>query len=341
MAQNVPTSIALHETAFELSVKGRFARAAEKFDAGAAAAAEELLAEDCLAVAYMRAAQADALTCHSLAPTLTATERFETRKIVTSVLLPQCVSTLTRRKAAGTLLPGSCRAEEVAWWRAKAERKLLHEGHSVEVACAGAEALGPTLGFDAYMVAANVAHKVLFLLGPFGMSREVQLWHAAFVASALDSMADPCELPSIVVDNEKCMFCSTPENLLAQSARQSLLNALLCAKLDVDAVSLLSDAWRRVERSGAIAMRELQDECDPGESIRASYDAAAAEAAARGLRKCALPGCAAKEVHVSHFKRCGACRTVAYCCREHQATDWPAHKAACKAARKAVAPSSE
>ena len=30
---------------------------------------------------------------------------------------------------------------------------------------------------------------------------------------------------------------------------------------------------------------------------------------------------------------CAACKTVAYCCKEHQVEDWPAHKAACKAAR--------
>ena len=33
-----------------------------------------------------------------------------------------------------------------------------------------------------------------------------------------------------------------------------------------------------------------------------------------------------------------SCRGVVYCCREHQVSDWPAHKAACKAARKAAAP---
>ena len=62
---------------------------------------------------------------------------------------------------------------------------------------------------------------------------------------------------------------------------------------------------------------------------------------APGLRTCALPGCGAKEVHPGHFKNCGGCLTVVYCCREHQVAGWPAHKKACKAARKAAAAAEE
>ena len=58
---------------------------------------------------------------------------------------------------------------------------------------------------------------------------------------------------------------------------------------------------------------------------------------ASGLRSCALAGCGAREAHPAHFKSCAACRAVVYCCREHQVAGWPAHKKACKAARKAAA----
>jgi hypothetical protein len=61
------------------------------------------------------------------------------------------------------------------------------------------------------------------------------------------------------------------------------------------------------------------------------------EGAAGELRICALASCAAREAHVSHFSKCGACKTVAYCCKEHQVADWSDHKAACKAARKEAA----
>ena len=60
-------------------------------------------------------------------------------------------------------------------------------------------------------------------------------------------------------------------------------------------------------------------------------------AAASGLlRSCALPCCGATEAHVSHFSKCAACQGVVYCSRAHQLEHWPAHTAACKAARKAA-----
>jgi len=54
-----------------------------------------------------------------------------------------------------------------------------------------------------------------------------------------------------------------------------------------------------------------------------------------GLRPCAH--CGAREVHVKQFKRCGACKGPRFCSKDCQEANWPAHKAACKAARKAAA----
>ena len=64
---------------------------------------------------------------------------------------------------------------------------------------------------------------------------------------------------------------------------------------------------------------------------------ARADADARGLRYCAR--CGAQEVHVAQFKRCAACKDegALYCSKECQRAAWPAHKAACKAARSAAA----
>ncbi len=67
----------------------------------------------------------------------------------------------------------------------------------------------------------------------------------------------------------------------------------------------------------------------------------AAHALSPALRGCALPGCAAREMHPRQFKRCAACATLAYCCKAHQVEDWPRHKAPCKAARKAAAAAAE
>jgi hypothetical protein len=62
--------------------------------------------------------------------------------------------------------------------------------------------------------------------------------------------------------------------------------------------------------------------------------AAAADAARHGLRRCALPSCDAQEPHPKLFKLCGRCNAAAYCCKEHQTEDWKRHKREnCKAAR--------
>ena len=330
--QQVPRSEKLYYAAEALKDKGRYARAAEKFGDAAAAAAQELAAEDCLVVALLRAAQADALICHGSVPSLAAAERGESLQTVLSVLLPQLVSTLTRRKAAGTLLPGSCRAAEVAWERDMTERKLLKDGMPVKEACACAVAAASEVGLDAYMYAATDALKLLEFMEPYGLARDMQLSQAAFVASAFELLARPRVPLFVIVDG---VYQGTLPSPVEQGLAQVYRIACTGFNLDREVRTLMADAWRHVELSGAVVMRELGDEPDPAKMINTRFAAAAADAAVRGLRECALVGCASKEVHVSQFKRCAACQQAFYCCREHQLADWPSHKAACKAARKA------
>jgi len=109
-------------------------------------------------------------------------------------------------------------------------------------------------------------------------------------------------------------------------------------------VQLLTAAWERLQRSGVLQARGLLTERRRREMSAVREKAVAGirtAMAAPGLRSCALASCGAKEAHPQHFKSCAACRTVVYCCREHQLEDWPAHKAACKAARKAAAAASD
>jgi hypothetical protein len=96
-------------------------------------------------------------------------------------------------------------------------------------------------------------------------------------------------------------------------------------------------AWHRLQSSGVLQRRGILQ----GMSVVTAYntnatDSAAATAAARGLRVCALHACGAQEVHASQYKRCSACSGVVYCCKEHLVQGWPAHKAACRVARKAA-----
>ena len=67
------------------------------------------------------------------------------------------------------------------------------------------------------------------------------------------------------------------------------------------------------------------------EEMNAEFDARQrADVAKHGLRNCALPSCTKTEKTVKEFAGCTGCRSVVYCCLEHQALDWRAHKKACR-----------
>ena len=55
-----------------------------------------------------------------------------------------------------------------------------------------------------------------------------------------------------------------------------------------------------------------------------------ADIAKHGLSDCALTSCSKMEKTVKEFASCSGCRSVVYCCLEHQALDWKAHKKACR-----------
>jgi hypothetical protein len=62
------------------------------------------------------------------------------------------------------------------------------------------------------------------------------------------------------------------------------------------------------------------------QQARRTAQLSAADVARHGLRRCALPSCAAQEPHPKLFKLCGRCHAAAYCCKQHQTEDWKRHK---------------
>jgi hypothetical protein len=81
------------------------------------------------------------------------------------------------------------------------------------------------------------------------------------------------------------------------------------------------------ERNKAVAERDEQELPQRREVVKAmTQQAAAADAARHGLRRCALPSCNAQEAHPKLFKLCGRCRGAAYCGAAHCAEDWKRHK---------------
>ena len=95
-------------------------------------------------------------------------------------------------------------------------------------------------------------------------------------------------------------------------------------------------AARRKWRSNAVrsvlrARGVLQTGVAKAEQSVAEFNARQrADNATHGLRDCALPSCAKTEKTVKEFSLCAGCRAQVYCCLEHQALDWKAHKKACK-----------
>ena len=90
--------------------------------------------------------------------------------------------------------------------------------------------------------------------------------------------------------------------------------------------------WRSQAVSSVLRARGvLQTGIANFEQSHAEFEARQrADIAKHGLRNCALPSCSKTEKTVKEFAGCSGCRTVVYCCPEHQALDWRAHKKACR-----------
>jgi hypothetical protein len=129
------------------------------------------------------------------------------------------------------------------------------------------------------------------------------------------------------------------ENTLAEALQQiAEITAAHLEECSAPTLSLLS-RWQSFQRSSVMQQRNLELGAANTRRIVADVNAAMIARAATddGTRRCcALGSCSARELHPAHFKKCAACQTAVYCCKEHQATDWPARKPACKAARKAA-----
>jgi hypothetical protein len=334
--EDAMTSVmALSRKAEVLGKSGHFARAAEKC-AAAAAAAQSLQQPDSLIVAHLQLdeackLQAHASACKAPADVAAALER------IYFVLLPSMVAALQRRKAAVTLLPGACCARETTFFCDVQQYSSVILDHSPCEPAMLAQ-LGSLVGYATYVGAADIAMSYLLLPVAFD-PRTIPLpaisvgqlaTQHAFVLGALELVRQPRVLNDTCIGGEA--------GLIAKCRSLVWSSAAIDDALPTNWAQQLRDALQRLERSGLIQQRGMEQSLECFRQERAAaQDAAATNAAKRGLRRCALSSCGAREAHVSHFKLCSACKTVVYCSKAHQAEDWPAHKAACKAARKEAA----
>jgi len=318
----------------ELGDKGHLLRAAEYYSRAAEAARALDSGPDNLVVVCMQQTQAHALHCY-VANVDDATADacvVAAHRAKCVVLLSAAVAALERRRVAGTLLEGNCTAVEEAWYAAE----WREASHSPAEAASQAK----LVGYDSFLRAAH--HSICLL--DYALYYEGECSAPQFqaftqhVVHATHLMQQPRSHGTISLISEAAFG----QRFSAAMANDDS-GVLHLTSRGLDAVQLLTAAWQRLQRSGVLEARGLLSESTRLKlSTQREKSVAAIRAAvsAPGLRTCALAGCGAKEAHPQHFKSCAACRTVVYCCREHQVEGWPSHKKACKAACKAAAAAS-
>jgi hypothetical protein len=317
----------LDDKAHELMSKGHTLRAAELYGR-AAEKARALGVDNFVTVFYQSRASLAVRMYFAALPLTTTADFFKARCTDYRTWLASAVASLERRHAAGTLLGAACRPGEKAWFSCAVTSMESELGWTAAQIKTRAE----SVGYENCMAVAAAALPVLTAADIFAPCCVAADWHdfTLHVVRAADLLRLPRPHDMNVASTaETCFLDKFEGNTAVKAAAQGLDPAL---------AQQLAAAWQRLDASGVLqTRRSIVDPEKLNNSAPGLRNLVTQCAAAPGLRTCALGGCGAKEAHPSHFKSCGACKTVCYCCKEHQVEDWPAHKAACKEARSAAA----
>ena len=298
----------------------RHARHAE-LSASAAVQAEAVFEDNSLVVATLRMYESECLT-HLAAEASGAEREMLVRRswdVLVSVL-----PLLLRRVEANTLLPGTIREEELDYTAHEqtAIKKAKNEPvPPPAVLRAGASAMGYTTLLLAMF---RSLHMLPLPLWSAAQKRMVE----SFVLRGLDVIPLTAGIPPRWVQVEGFLVVPIEQRMSPHNYEPAFCAAVL-RKWRSNAVSSVLRA-RGVLQTG-IAESERDD---------AEFEVRKlADIAKHGLRDCALLSCSKTEKTVKEFAGCSGCCSVVYCCLEHQALDWKAHKKACrekKAARLAA-----
>jgi hypothetical protein len=288
----------------------------------------------------LQATHANALVGHAHTAGVPQARRVELmHSAIILELLPAAMASCRRRLAAGTLLAGACRTYEVAWCAATMAHDQALAANNVPNAeevyaphtAEAMSAWSSYVGYDAHMRTAGIALQLCVYHTDVDLARVVlSLPEATAVACSIfvESALDIMQLHAVGTSMIETTLVRNAQIAIEEDQR---------FRATCEWHARILAAWRRLQSSGVLQRRSILQ----GVSFVAAHNAhqtatAGATAAVRGLHFCALHSCGAQEVHASQFKRCSACLGVVYCCKERQVQDWPAHKAACRAARKAA-----
>ena len=333
---DVSAAVVIFNKTFDLLHRGHIARSCE-FLLHALDEARALGTEDCLIVAFVQlkiAQQNLALLVKTLQHRRSSTDRDMRAGLILATVQPwfEASAVVQRRKAANTLSAGACRpAEETFYEQTRVHiAQVLSDALSTE----SAALVGPLVGYETLLAAAETGFHLWQYAAcgefPFTVAQE----HTAVTLAtyAAEEMNMPRPSRAKLAMTSETVLANIFSNLEHDAPCVSTENAAALAKLlevisSLEFDSLLSETCLRNQLEKQLIVADMLD------------TAAAAASVAPGLHRCALAGCGTKESHPQHFKRCAACHEVVYCCKEHQIADWPNHKPACKAARKAKAES--
>jgi hypothetical protein len=330
-AAAVASIAALSVKASELYGARMFSRAADKY-AAAASAAAALQPADNAVVALSQARQVIALLADGYDFFNTGAALHAARTHV-APLLRAALAVAQRRKDAGTLRPGACSAFEEAFESAFTRAGIKQEagagGASASAADVQRSAAGyaPHVGYRAHMTVASAAVSFLALAvqnedAAFSATHEAFIFELyTFIAAALDCMRTVALPAGMVFPAERDVVRLLEARIMEDES----------IRVDTPTGAALLRAWRALQRSGVLAARGIAARARADER---SLGGCRVVRITPDMRRCALASCGEPEMHAKgQFKLCAACKTVAYCCKAHQAEDWAAHKAACKAAR--------
>ena len=224
------------------------------------------------------------------------------------------INLLLRRLEANTLLPGTILQEEIDYAAhtqaamCKATNKPVPRPAVIR---AGVSPMG-------YITLLNAMIRSLELLTqpywPVVQKRTVK----SFVLQGLDVVPRTAGIPAEQIAGEDNLVAIIKEDMTPR------LYGSFCAAV--------LRKWRSNAVGSVLEARGvLQTGAAKSEKSHAEFSARKRDDIAKhGLRACALPSCSKTEKTVKEFKLCAGCCSHVYCCLEHQALDWKAHKKACR-----------